>query len=60
MSQAFTFVASGTEAADATVDTVIVPARLACRSCGQDTETSDVLAACPSCNSDDVEHHRRR
>ncbi len=55
MSQAFTFVASGTEAADATVDTVIVPARLACRSCGQDAETSDVLATCPSCNGDDVE-----
>jgi hydrogenase nickel incorporation protein HypA/HybF len=55
MSQAFTFVASGTEAADATVDLVTVPARLACRSCGQDTETSDVLAVCPSCGADDVE-----
>ena len=37
MSQAFTFVASGTEAADATVDTVIVPARLTCRTASADT-----------------------
>lgn len=55
MSQAFTFVAAGTEADGATVDLVTVPARLACRTCGQDAETSDVLAACPHCGGDDVE-----
>jgi hydrogenase nickel incorporation protein HypA/HybF len=55
MSQAFTFVAAGTEAEDATVDLVTVPARLACRSCGQDADTSDVLAVCPRCGSEDVE-----
>ena len=55
MSQAFMFVAAGTEADGATVDLVTVPARLACRTCGQDAETSDVLAACPHCGGDDVE-----
>jgi len=55
MSQAFTFVAAGTEAADATVDLVTVPAQLSCRGCGHQAETSDVLASCPNCGSDDAE-----
>jgi hydrogenase nickel incorporation protein HypA/HybF len=55
MSQAFTFVAAGTEAADAAVDLVTVPAQLSCRGCGLASETTDVLAICPRCCSGDVD-----
>ena len=55
LAQAFSFVAAGTEAADATVDLVTVPATLSCRSCGHTAETTDMLAVCPHCASDDVE-----
>ena len=46
MSQAFSFVAEGTEAAGAAVDLVTVPATITCRDCGLVAETSDVLATC--------------
>ena len=55
LSQAFGFVAAGTEAADATVDLVTVPATVTCRTCGAAAETSDVLAVCPRCGGADVE-----
>jgi hydrogenase nickel incorporation protein HypA/HybF len=55
LAQAFTFVADGTEAADATVALVTVPATLTCRDCGLVAETTDVLAACPRCDGEDVE-----
>ena len=55
LAQAFSFVAEGTEAAGAAVDLVTVPATLSCRSCGYTAETTDVLAICPGCASDDVE-----
>ncbi len=47
--QAFQLLAQGTEAQDAALDVVPVPARLACRSCGCLAETYDPLAGCPSC-----------
>lgn len=55
MAQAFGFVAAGTEAADAAVEVVTVPATVRCRSCGSASETTDVLAVCPRCQGDDVE-----
>jgi hydrogenase nickel incorporation protein HypA/HybF len=55
LSQAFGFVAAGTEAADATVDLVTVPATLTCLDCGTKAETTDVLAACPRCAGEDVQ-----
>jgi hydrogenase nickel incorporation protein HypA/HybF len=54
LAQAFSAVAEGTEAAGAAVELVTVPATLSCRSCGSVTETTDVLAVCPRCSSDDV------
>ena len=55
LAQAFSFVAEGTEVAGAAVDLVTVPATLSCRSCGYAADTTDVLAVCPRCASDDVE-----
>jgi hydrogenase nickel incorporation protein HypA/HybF len=55
MAQAFGLVAEGTEAADATVDLVTVPATLTCRACGFSAETTDLLAVCPRCDGSDVE-----
>jgi hydrogenase nickel incorporation protein HypA/HybF len=55
LTQAFTFVAEGTEAAGAAVELVTVPARMACRDCGLAAETTDVLAVCPLCQGEDVE-----
>ncbi len=55
LSQAFSFVAEGTEAAGAAVDLVTVPARIACRDCRLAAETTDVLAVCPRCGGEDVE-----
>jgi hydrogenase nickel incorporation protein HypA/HybF len=54
MSQAFTMVAAGTEAATAAVDLVTVPARLTCDECGTQADTVDLLAPCPSCGGDRV------
>jgi hydrogenase nickel incorporation protein HypA/HybF len=55
LQQAFLVVAEGTEAAGAEVDLVSVPARIACRDCGFDAETSDPLAVCKHCGSDRVD-----
>lgn len=55
MEQAFHIVAGGTEAADAAVELVTVPARLSCRACGHIGPTYDVIALCPQCRGDDVE-----
>jgi hydrogenase nickel incorporation protein HypA/HybF len=49
MAQAFRFVAQGTEAADAALELIPVPARLTCRSCGQAAETYEPLARCGRC-----------
>jgi hydrogenase nickel incorporation protein HypA/HybF len=55
MAQAFEYVARGTEAEGATVDVVAVPVRLACRSCGETSDTYDVLACCPRCDGGTVD-----
>jgi hydrogenase nickel incorporation protein HypA/HybF len=55
MQQAFRFVAEGTEAQDADVDLITVPARLTCRSCGRSAVTFDVLARCPGCDGESVD-----
>lgn len=55
MALAFAVVAAGTEAADARLELVAVPARLACRDCGARAETLDLLALCPACGRDRVD-----
>jgi len=55
LTQAFSFVAEGTEAAGAVVDLVTVPATITCRDCGLAEETTDVLAVCPGCAGENVE-----
>jgi len=55
LADAFESVAAGTEAADATVELVTVPARVTCRDCGSSADTTDLLAVCPRCASTDVE-----
>jgi hydrogenase nickel incorporation protein HypA/HybF len=55
MTQAFRLVAEGTEASEAIIDLVCVPARLSCRDCGSATETRDPLAVCQRCGSDRVD-----
>ncbi|GAA3667952.1 hydrogenase maturation nickel metallochaperone HypA [Nonomuraea antimicrobica] len=52
--QAFTLAARGTAAQDAVVDLVITPVTVECRTCGRESESTDVLAACPRCESGDV------
>jgi hydrogenase nickel incorporation protein HypA/HybF len=54
LSLAFETVAAGTEAADAAVELVTVPARVTCRGCGSSADSTDLLAVCPSCASTDV------
>jgi len=54
LAQAFGFVAEGTEAAEAAVTLVTVPATITCGDCGLTAETTDVLAACPRCAGEDV------
>lgn len=55
LEQAFSFVAAGTEAADAAVELVTVPATIGCHDCGLSAETTDLLAACPRCAGDNTE-----
>jgi hydrogenase nickel incorporation protein HypA/HybF len=55
LADAFESVAAGTEAADAAIDLVTVPAQIACRACGSSAESTDLLAVCPRCASTDVE-----
>jgi hydrogenase nickel incorporation protein HypA/HybF len=54
MAQAFSMIAAGTEAAEATVDVVTVPAVLTCRDCGAGSESTDMVAACQHCGSVNV------
>jgi hydrogenase nickel incorporation protein HypA/HybF len=55
MTQAFGFIASGTEADGAAVEVVTVPAMVRCHGCGASSETTDLLAACPRCGGSDVD-----
>jgi hydrogenase nickel incorporation protein HypA/HybF len=54
MTQAFGFLASGTEADGAAVEVVTVPAVVHCHDCGTTSETTDLLTACPRCGGSDV------
>jgi hydrogenase nickel incorporation protein HypA/HybF len=51
MAQAFGLVAAGTEAADADVEVITVPATVTCRDCGAVSESAGQLAVCPRCDS---------
>jgi len=55
MAQAFSMVAAGTEAADATLEVVTVPATVTCRDCGTASESTDLLPVCPRCASTNVD-----
>jgi hydrogenase nickel incorporation protein HypA/HybF len=55
LEQAFSMVAAGTEAADAKIDLVTVPATISCRDCGLSAETTDLLIACPRCGGDNTD-----
>jgi hydrogenase nickel incorporation protein HypA/HybF len=55
LADAFESVAAGTEAADAAIELVTVPAQIACRACGSSADSTDLLAVCPRCASTDVE-----
>jgi hydrogenase nickel incorporation protein HypA/HybF len=55
MSQAFGFIAAGTEADGAAVEIITVPVTVKCRGCGNASESTDLLAVCPRCNDSDVE-----
>jgi hydrogenase nickel incorporation protein HypA/HybF len=55
LEQAFSMVAAGTEAADAKIDLVTVPATITCRDCGLSAETTDLLTACPRCGGDNTD-----
>ena len=53
--EAFSLVSGGTVAEDAEVDLVLIPARVTCSSCGQQSNTEDVFAVCAQCGSSDLE-----
>jgi hydrogenase nickel incorporation protein HypA/HybF len=53
--QAFAHVASGTEAEDAALELVVIPARALCRTCQVEVECADALMICPRCEGIDLE-----
>jgi hydrogenase nickel incorporation protein HypA/HybF len=53
--QAFQHAAEGTEAENATVDLVIVPARALCRDCAAEAESHEFIAVCPNCGGADLD-----
>lgn len=53
--QAFALVSTGTVAAGATVELVIVPVRSTCRDCGQTAESDEVPLACAACGGTELE-----
>lgn len=55
LNQAFAMAATGTVAENAEVELVVVPVRVRCRTCGQETESEDPLAVCGQCSSEDVD-----
>ena len=55
LADAFESVAAGTEAADAAIELVTVPAQITCRACGSSADSADLIAVCPDCASTDVE-----
>jgi len=55
MEQAFELVAAGTEAQGAELDLVVLPVRVACRACGAERDTGELLIACPACGSAELD-----
>jgi hydrogenase nickel incorporation protein HypA/HybF len=55
LEHAFALVSQGTVADGAAVDLVVVPVRVRCRDCGHAGESTDALAACPTCGALDLE-----
>lgn len=53
--QAFAHVASGTEAENASLDLVVLPARAMCRACHVEMECEDVILICPTCGGVDLD-----
>ena len=52
---AFEVVRTGTVAADATADVVVVPATARCMECGSEAQTLDPLLPCASCGGIDLQ-----
>jgi hydrogenase nickel incorporation protein HypA/HybF len=52
---AFAHAAEGTEADKAAVDIVIVPVKVACRSCGSTFDSEELAIACASCSGGDLD-----
>lgn len=55
LQQAFSVAANGSEAEDAMLDLIVIPARRCCRGCGEESEAADIIVACPSCGGMEVE-----
>jgi hydrogenase nickel incorporation protein HypA/HybF len=55
LQQAFLLVADGTEAENATLEVVFVPARLRCRSCLTESEGAEVPPSCLRCGAMEIE-----
>jgi hydrogenase nickel incorporation protein HypA/HybF len=53
--QAFSHAAAGTEAENAAVDLVVIPARAVCRTCREEVESADVITVCPKCTGIDLD-----
>lgn len=53
--QAFAHAAAGTEAANASVDLVVIPVQAVCRTCEAPVASSDIVVVCPTCGGVDLE-----
>jgi hydrogenase nickel incorporation protein HypA/HybF len=53
--QSFTIAAAGGVAEDAVAELVLVPVRARCPACDAETEADELVVACSSCGSVDVE-----
>lgn len=52
---AFAHAAQGTEANNAAVDIVLVPVKVACRSCGSTFDSEDLAVVCANCGGVDLD-----
>jgi hydrogenase nickel incorporation protein HypA/HybF len=53
--QSFAVAAAGGVADGAVAELVLVPVRAACNECGEQSESDELMTACPSCGSFDIE-----
>jgi hydrogenase nickel incorporation protein HypA/HybF len=53
--QAFEMVSMGTVADGASVDWVILPVQMTCRTCGHVGESTDMWSTCATCGSSDID-----